>query len=169
MSSLYARLLGTVSAVLASSVLLPLTVAASVLDPPIPDVWKLAATTVGKPVKQIYLGKNAFLRYANPAKLDAGSATFDVWGKFVYTEPQTRGGKIFTTDIIHFELDCDASTTRLLREVLLDADGKLVRDYKQAGLLQKFDPGYTGDLDELPMAAEIALTDQDFTCDADTD
>ena len=138
----------------------------AVEDVPIPSNWQLVATTVDKPIKEVYLGGIKNLSYLDPAKRDPNTATYSVWGKFVYIEPQTTGKKTFTTDIINIKLDCNTERIMTLREVLEDASGKIVSDNRVTRKGKKVDPR-TSDLSVLPIDENIALSAWEWACEAD--
>ncbi|HEY3858216.1 MAG TPA: hypothetical protein VGM47_01240 [Gammaproteobacteria bacterium] len=138
-------------------------------DAPVPDAWKLAATTSSEPIRQLYIGKMTLISYANSKRQDASSAMFDVWGKAVYKKPQARGNLIFTTDIVEFKLDCAASTVTQLREVLQDSGNKILLDDKKAKAPRRVDFNHVSDLDSVPTDENVAFIATDFTCDSDLD
>lgn len=138
-------------------------------DASIPQKWKLAYTSTSEPTRGIYVGQLKFLSYADPSKPDAGSATFDVWGKAVYKKPQSRGALTYSVDIVELRLDCAASTVTPLREVLQDADGKTILDDRKAKATKHVDFNGMSDLDSVALDENIAFIATDFTCSADLD
>ncbi|HEY3858217.1 MAG TPA: hypothetical protein VGM47_01245 [Gammaproteobacteria bacterium] len=138
-------------------------------DMPIPATWKLASSIPEEPIRDIYIGKATFLHYADLAKPDAGSATFKVWGKYVYKKPQVRGSVTYSADVVEFTLDCAASTVTRLREALQDADGKTLVDDKKQKTTRHVDLKDMEDVGTAPPEDIIAFIASDFTCAADLD
>lgn len=138
-------------------------------DSSIPGNWKLAVTSPSEPQREIYIGKLHLLSYANPSKPDAGTASFEVWGKVVYKMPQTRGAFTFSTEILEVRLDCATDTVTPLRDVLIDGSEKTVLDDKTPKKPGHPDFKNVADVDELPTDQGIAFIATDFTCDADLD
>jgi hypothetical protein len=135
----------------------------------IPSSWRLIASVTYEPAMDVYFGKLTLSHYVNPKSQDAGRATFDVWGKYVYKKPQVRGGRSFTTDIVEFSLDCNASTIADVREILQDADGNTVYDKVGPATPKKIDFRSIRDLSGYPEAVNIAYATMNFTCNSDGD
>ena len=135
----------------------------------IPGDWKLAATITYEPAMEMYIGKLTVVSFPDPRKPDAGRATYEIWGKYVYKKPQIRDGRSFTTDIVEFNLDCNVSTIADKREILQDADGKTVSDDTRAGTPKKVDFPAIRDLSGYSEQVNIAYASMNFTCNSDGD
>lgn len=132
----------------------------------IPDGhWEHVAFNMDPPAFEKFLGP---LIQVGNTKLPYSKATFLIWGKAIFKEPQKLGSKAYSVEYMSIELDCPKHTFRDVRDVKYDSDGRVVSDvtFKRASG-KHFDFNFTGDTGKLPLDEDFAVTAVDDTCEAE--
>lgn len=127
--------------------------------------WEHIGFTVDPPIHETLLGP---LIQEGDAQLPFSKATFLIWGKAVFKEPQKLGSKTYSVEYMSIELDCPKHTFRDVRDVKYDSDDHLVSDvvFKTA-TRRHFDFNFTGDTGVLPLDEGFAVIAVDDTCEAE--